>query len=89
MEKLSISKIRKISIGENPIAERGKVLTIEIGQKFRLGSNNVTVSGIIVDESSFYFYGNIRYCIYVIKEDNTEVLWKMFERVPISIECEI
>ncbi len=89
MEKMYIPKIRKISIGENPIAERGKVLTIELGQKFRLGSNNVTVSSIVVDENSFYFFGCVRYCIYVTKDDEKEVLWKMFERVPISIECEI
>ena len=86
MEKLNLPKIRKISIGENPISDKNNILILTVGQHVRLGKEEAVISDIEVDENNFYFFGNVRYCVYVKKTDGSEHLWKFFERMPVSVE---
>lgn len=73
--------IRKIIIGDNPVSN---------GMAYVVG-NSVVGSGykivsIIEDTNSFVFNGVARICIYISNEEFKDVLWKAYERVPVSIE---
>lgn len=83
MEKTNIGRIRKITIGQDPL----KAMSYEVKKTFRTPEGDLTITEIVEDQSSYYFFGNVRYLVYVEKPDKTNVLWKAFESMPVTIEC--
>ena len=83
MEKLSVGKIRKLIVGENP----KDAFAYEVGKEFSTPQGILKITSIIEDESHFYFFGNIRFLIYVEKPDKNVVVWKYVDRMPVMVEC--
>jgi len=86
MEKTPTSKIRKIIIGQD--TKSG--MAYDLGRKFNTPNGLLEVVLIEEDQGSYYFFGNVRYNIWVQTEDTKIVkIWKYFERMPVTIEYEI
>ena len=85
MEKRQTGVIRKLIIGENP----KDAMAYEVGRSFGSPVGELKIVEIVEDQNSYYFFGNIRYLIYVEKTDKSVVVWKYFERMPVSVECSL
>ena len=72
------SKIRKITIGENPM----NAMAFQVG---KLMNDGYVISDIVEDTNNIHIYGCVRYLVFTEK-DKKSSLWKSFERLPISIE---
>lgn len=76
-------EIRKITAGPNPTDG----FATFVGQTIKIKRELYRCSNIIEDSQSFSSFGVKRYNIYLIKEGTeTEILWKCYENVPVSIE---
>lgn len=71
--------IRKIIIGD-----------VKFGMAYVKGQGygDFTITQILRDETAALLFGNTTYLIYAKKKDETEMLWKLFERQPIAVEFE-
>lgn len=75
--------IRKITLGDNPL-DRG--LALVVGHSAGPRRLEYKISAIREDDQNHIEYGITRYTVYIQKDDELEIVWKQFERVPISIE---
>ena len=73
--------IRKIVVGKDP----KNAMAYFIGM--RVGENKV--SDIVHDEKHLYHHGINRYEIYVEQQDKSNILWKVVEEVPCTIEFDL
>lgn len=73
--------IRKAVFGDNPL--NGMALVVN---GLAVGESGYRVSSISEDNENHFVYGIVRYNIYIQKGKDEEVLWKSFERVPVSLE---
>jgi hypothetical protein len=78
-------EIRKITLGENPLAG-GMVFVV--GKDAVSPSSGYIISSITEDTNNYVFFGITRYNVYIKlrKVGSDELLWKAFERVPVTIE---
>jgi hypothetical protein len=83
MEKTFTGTIRKLIVGADPL----NAMAFEVGKTFNTPGGILKVTEILEDQSAFYFFGNIRYLIYVETPDKKTCVWKFFERMPVSVEC--
>lgn len=83
MEATPSGVIRKIIVGTNP---KDDGLVFSVDQTF----GNNTITNIIEDVNDFFIFGSKSYLVYVkIKDKPGSVLWKKFERVPVTIEYDL
>lgn len=85
MEKTYRGKIRKIIIGQDP----KNAMAYELGRVFSTPSGVMKIVMIEEDQNDFYFFGNVRYNIWVEMADKSQHLWKFYEKMPVSVEYEI
>ena len=84
MDKIPTGVIRKIVLGTNP----------KDGLSFVVGNDRAKDSGekislILEDENNYHRFGVVRYWIYYKDKKGTEILWKSFTSVPVTIEYDI
>jgi len=84
MDSITIGSIRKIIIGADPL----KGLAVVVGQRHE-AKGGIEITHIVRDEANYYYFGIVRYMIYAKKSDGTKFIWKTFEGVPVTVECEI
>lgn len=59
-----------------------------VGQTFKVDKHIVEVVEILRDDNAYHLHGKLRYIIYVVKPNETEILcWKWYEDVPVSVTC--
>ncbi len=85
MEKTPAGIIRKIIIGTDPKA----AMAYELGKEFSTPKGTVKITLIEEDQSNFYFFGNIRYNIWVKVGDKQEQIWKFYEKMSVCIEYQL
>lgn len=85
--KTYFGKIRKIIVGRDP----KDALTYEVGKVFSLPkAETLTVTEIVRDENSFYYFGSVTYIVYAKLSGKGEaIMWKYFENHCVIVECEI
>ena len=75
----------------------GKIYSIEIGEpkngfSWTIGQTvlgNHTISEIIRDENNFYYFGTIRYIVYIQDSLENKKIWRTYENHKISITFDI
>ena len=85
MEKKQISQIRKLTVGINP--KDAEVFVVGQTRSFgKIGRG--TIASIVRDENNFYFFGQVRYTVYVKIDGSDELFdWRHFEGQTVDIEC--
>lgn len=81
MQLVPTPEIYKITIGNDP--KNG--FSFFVGQIIKGGSDSVVISRIFMDASHFYFFGVIRYCIFIKNDKNEEIPFRFFENMPVSV----
>jgi len=83
MDRTPTGVIRKIVIGLNP---KDEGLAFSVGQRF----GDKTITDIVEDLNQFHLFGCARFLIYAkISGESVTVLWKAFERVPVTLEYDL
>lgn len=85
MEKTEQRKIRKIIVGNDP----KNSFAFELGKEYNTPAGLVKIHEIEEDQSNYYFFGNIRFNVWIEKSNKEITIWKSVERLPILIEYEI
>ena len=83
MEKNPTGRIRKLIIGEDP--KNG--FSFEVDYTYNTPGGKLKVVEIMEDQNNYYFFGVIRFIVYVEKEDKSIVVWKYFDNMAIMAEC--
>lgn len=81
MEKIDGGVIHSLAIG----ADWKNAFTLTVGKVV----NGLTISTIVRDENNFYFFGNVRYVVYVKNKDGVECIWRTYENMPAAVTYEI
>lgn len=85
MEKIFTGTIRKLIVGTDP--KNG--MAFEVGKEFNTPEGILKITEIVEDQSHYYFFGNVRYLVYVDKPDKSNCVWKYFERMSVCVECAV
>ena len=86
MERIQGGPIYSIGIGNNP----KDLMTWAVGKQWQTpDGNTVVIDEILRDENNFFFFGNLRYLVYVKNKDGDRILWRSYENCPITVTYNI